>query len=176
MRDDIIKLRKEGKTYSEISKILGCSKSTVSYHCGKGQKEKSKIRQNKRRFKNRLIKKVDYFKSREDKHRMLNRVNAFTKKSKYGRDHNLKPSFNYKDVIDKFGVETKCYLTGENINLLHGKYELDHIIPVTRGGDNSLGNLGILAKEVNQAKRNLTNEEFFELCKRVLEYNGYTVN
>jgi 5-methylcytosine-specific restriction endonuclease McrA len=26
-------LRKEGKTYKEITKILGCAQSTVSYHC-----------------------------------------------------------------------------------------------------------------------------------------------
>ncbi len=35
MKDKIIKLRKEGKTYNEIKKILGCSKSTISYHCSK---------------------------------------------------------------------------------------------------------------------------------------------
>jgi hypothetical protein len=31
--DKILSLRKEGKTYKEISKILGCAMSTVSYHC-----------------------------------------------------------------------------------------------------------------------------------------------
>jgi 5-methylcytosine-specific restriction endonuclease McrA len=31
--DKILFLRKEGKTYKEISKILGCAMSTVSYHC-----------------------------------------------------------------------------------------------------------------------------------------------
>jgi 5-methylcytosine-specific restriction endonuclease McrA len=29
----ILELRKEGKTYKEITKILGCAMSTVSYHC-----------------------------------------------------------------------------------------------------------------------------------------------
>lgn len=33
MKDEILKLRDEGKTYDEITKILGCSKSTISYHC-----------------------------------------------------------------------------------------------------------------------------------------------
>ena len=42
MKDEILKLRSEGKTYSEIKKELGCSKSTISYYCGKGQKEKAK--------------------------------------------------------------------------------------------------------------------------------------
>jgi DNA-binding CsgD family transcriptional regulator len=31
--EKIITLRKEGKTYKEITKILGCAMSTVSYHC-----------------------------------------------------------------------------------------------------------------------------------------------
>jgi DNA-binding CsgD family transcriptional regulator len=31
--EKIISLRKEGKTYKEITKILGCAMSTVSYHC-----------------------------------------------------------------------------------------------------------------------------------------------
>jgi len=33
MKDKIIKLRLDGCTYREIQKILGCSKSTISYHC-----------------------------------------------------------------------------------------------------------------------------------------------
>ena len=31
--EKIIKLRKEGKTYRQIQKELGCAKSTISYHC-----------------------------------------------------------------------------------------------------------------------------------------------
>jgi predicted transcriptional regulator len=33
MKEKIIKLRNEGKTYNEIVSLLGCSKGTVSYHC-----------------------------------------------------------------------------------------------------------------------------------------------
>lgn len=49
MKDEIEKLRAEGKTYKEISEITGCSKSTASYYCGKDQKTKTRIRQNKNR-------------------------------------------------------------------------------------------------------------------------------
>jgi predicted transcriptional regulator len=31
--EKILSLRKEGKSYKEITKILGCAMSTVSYHC-----------------------------------------------------------------------------------------------------------------------------------------------
>jgi hypothetical protein len=46
MKEQILKLRAEGKTYTEICKILDCTKATVSYHCGEGQKEKSRQRRN----------------------------------------------------------------------------------------------------------------------------------
>lgn len=41
MKEKILELRAQGKSYREIEKILGCSKGSVSYHCGKGQKEKA---------------------------------------------------------------------------------------------------------------------------------------
>ena len=44
-RDEILKLRAEGKTYKEIREITGASNGTISFHCGKGQKEKSNKRQ-----------------------------------------------------------------------------------------------------------------------------------
>lgn len=46
MKEDIINLRKDGKTYNEISKILGCSKSTVSYHCSKLESNNDIIKSN----------------------------------------------------------------------------------------------------------------------------------
>jgi predicted transcriptional regulator len=35
MKDKIIDLRKSGFSYNKIVEILGCSKSTISYHCNK---------------------------------------------------------------------------------------------------------------------------------------------
>lgn len=35
LKEDITRLRKEGKTYNEISAELKCAKSTVSHHCKK---------------------------------------------------------------------------------------------------------------------------------------------
>lgn len=45
MKDEIIRLRAEGKSYREIERLLGCSRSTISYHCGPGQKSKKNDRQ-----------------------------------------------------------------------------------------------------------------------------------
>ena len=33
MKENILKLRKEGKSYNEIKEIIGCALSTISYHC-----------------------------------------------------------------------------------------------------------------------------------------------
>lgn len=33
-KEDILKLRAEGKTYKEICNLLNCSKGTISFHCG----------------------------------------------------------------------------------------------------------------------------------------------
>lgn len=41
MKEQILKLRKEGKSYKEIVEILGCSKSTISFHCSKLKNNKS---------------------------------------------------------------------------------------------------------------------------------------
>lgn len=46
MKNEIIKLRNEGKTYNEIRKILGCSKSTISYHCSKLKNNEKNIEKN----------------------------------------------------------------------------------------------------------------------------------
>ena len=43
MKENILKLRKQGKSYREIQKILGCSKATIAYHCTDGQKEKARV-------------------------------------------------------------------------------------------------------------------------------------
>jgi CRISPR/Cas system Type II protein with McrA/HNH and RuvC-like nuclease domain len=87
-----------------------------------------------------------------------------------------KYEFYLNDVLNKFGIETMCYLSGIKINLLTDtNYSLDHITAASRGGDNSLENMGILNGTVNKMKHNLTIDEFLNLCKRILEHNGYRV-
>jgi len=58
-KEKIFELRKEGKSYKQISEILNCSKGTISYHLGPEQKDRSKKRQkdNSIRFK-KIIKDI----------------------------------------------------------------------------------------------------------------------
>lgn len=46
MRDEILRLRAEGKTYLQITQQLNISKSTVSYHCNKVYRDRTKKRTN----------------------------------------------------------------------------------------------------------------------------------
>lgn len=178
MKEQILKLRNEGKSYNEIVNLLGCSKATVAYHCGKGQKEKTRARAKKRRSDLVITRKVDNFqydRKIKDKAEDFQRERILVKGvSKLGE---RTINFRWHDVINKFGWETTCYLTGRSINIREPKtYHFDHIIPVSKGGDSSLDNLGIACKEANMAKNNLMVDEFIDLCKEVLEYNGYTVS
>lgn len=50
-KDEIIRLRSEGKTYSEIVKELGCSKGTIAYHLS----ESVKVNYNTRRRSYRRV-------------------------------------------------------------------------------------------------------------------------
>lgn len=48
-KDEIIRLHKEGKSYSQIQSVLGCSKGTIAYHLGSGQKDKTRERSKRNR-------------------------------------------------------------------------------------------------------------------------------
>ena len=50
-KDKIFELREKGYSYRMIEKELGCSKGTISYHLGAGQKEKVNKRNNHNREK-----------------------------------------------------------------------------------------------------------------------------
>ena len=52
LKEKIFALSEKGLSYRKIQAKLGCSKSTVAYHLGKGQKEKAKARLDKQRNNN----------------------------------------------------------------------------------------------------------------------------
>jgi 5-methylcytosine-specific restriction endonuclease McrA len=189
MKETILKLKSEGKSYKEIQEILGCSKGTISYHCGRGQKEKTKARRDKRR-ENIIKSKTDAFKYTKEREKINKKEVRLTKDvvesvRKFNkRDNNKKgcvdksqnKNFTWEDVIKKFGENTFCYLSGYQINLFDNTYNFDHIIPASKGGTNTLDNLGILSEEINRMKSDMTPEEFINMCIKILKFNGYEVN
>lgn len=171
MKDKIFELRKKGYTYNQIVEELNCSKGTISYHLGEGQKEKTY-----KRNKNWKYKTIN--------HKVWSFTNEETLKlrrsgGEFGRNKDHKGSskqlFGYKDVLNKFGRYTKCYISGEDIDLIEGDYAFDHIVPRSKGGFNTLKNLGITTKKINFMKHDLLLEEFIKLCIKILKFNGYKI-
>jgi len=176
----IIELRDLGYSYNKIKEKLGCSKSTISYNLSEIQKQKTKIRKEKK-SKNPnffLEKKIYVFRyTNKTEKNILSKVRDFQRRE--GSQISItKPemTFNVNDLLSKINHNPVCYLSGEPINIYEpNKYNLDHIVPATKGGDNSINNVGFLSSTVNRMKSDLTVEEFIEKCKQILEYNGYEV-
>jgi len=60
----------------------------------------------------------------------------------------------------------KCALTG--VELTPATAACDHIVPVSRGGQNRIENVQIVTADVNRAKGSMTNDEFVAMCAMVL--------
>ena len=165
MKEQILELRAQGKTYDEIAEIVGCSKGTVWYHCTDNGKEKAKERKRRNRLEKPLSKKITNFRYK---------VANFKRTSP---ETDKEVLISYEDVFNKISENPYCYLTGRSLNILDTKsYHFDHIIPASKGGKGTLENLGITCKEANQAKSDLSVEDFLLLCEEVLKHNGYEVN
>lgn len=59
----------------------------------------------------------------------------------------------------------RCALTGRELS--PDDVALDHIVPISNGGDFSLANSQLVSKSANRAKHTLSQDDFIELCKSV---------
>lgn len=168
--EQILSLRKQGKTYKEIVTELNCCKATVSYYCGEDQKNKE-IKRSKKRFQ-----------------KFTNEERAVYKKlqgylydygHKFNKRNENRPKLTkdfFKQVFDKISKNPKCYLTGENIKLEDmSSWSFDHKIPLSKGGNKQIDNLGLCLKIANESKTSMTPEEFVCFCKKVLINYGYQI-
>ncbi len=187
---NIHKLRAENKSYGEIEILLGVSRGTISYHCSHTSREKHKKRTNKyRKGVSPILSKIYRFvryreigrknKSMENKLEKVvyRKLYQFLCTRQYKRKHGRKflmadSPIKVEEVLAKFGKTPKCYLTGEPIDISKpSEYSLDHIIPVSRGGESTLENMGLLTTQANMAKSNMTDIEFINFCRKVVEFN-----
>lgn len=181
----IINLRKQGLSYSKIAKKLNCTKSTVSYHCNQLSRDKVRTRSVKNKslcsWKYKLMDKVSNFRLRVYDNQPYHKCEDWNKKfrtaiSRFKHRGEFMETYTYHDALKHLGgTSLKCYLTGTPIDILKDDYQLDHILPVSKGGTNELSNMAIVTIEANQMKGSLTNEELFYWCQKILEYNGYIV-
>lgn len=168
MKEKILKLRAEGKTYNQIKKELNCSKGTIAYHCGIGQKQKVKARGKKQRV--------------EPKTRLNNILNTrYYGMTIRGPGYNKKNReilpFSLSEFKKHILQDSKCYITGRKLNLENPlTWHIDHVIPKSKGGKTELNNLKAVSKEGNRAKSDLFLPEFIELCKNILAHHGYHVS
>ena len=65
----------------------------------------------------------------------------------------------------------RCALTGRSLTPVTAS--LDHIVPVRCGGEHAVENTQVLHKDVNKAKTTMTNEEFIQLCREVVEHAAH---
>ena len=174
-KEAILRLRSEGRTYSEIEEELGCSKSTISYHCGENKTEKTRVKNRNKSNEHKLSRKVSAFKSRITRNTFRGKIKTFKKRNKNRRTHayvnNISKNFTVKDVLEKFGDAPVCYLTGVPLNLNDPEsYQFDHIVPTSKGGTNDLSNLGICTRSANYAKNDLSVEDLYDLCEQILKW------
>ena len=162
LKEQILELKTKGYSYQQITKTLGCSKSTVSYHLGENQKEKALKRLKNQRKMNPWLHKTERFLKEYDGKKIT---------------YNKRGDFNRKKLSEYLSSIDKCYLTGRPIDINDfNTYEFDHIHPRKLGGESSFENLGITRPEANRAKSDLTLDEFIGLCKDVLVNFGYKVS
>ncbi len=183
IKNQILKLRDLGYSYRQIEQKLNCSKGTIAYHCGEGQKDKTTNRRIVNRSKKHpLVRKIEYFNNKYNKPllksskeiKTLNRILRLKIESfsiiEKGVYNNM--SFTVQEFLDKVGDHPICSLTGRSIDLMKpASYQLDHIIPRSKGGLSNIDNCQLLCKAANQAKHDLSLEEFIQLCKEVVDYH-----
>jgi 5-methylcytosine-specific restriction endonuclease McrA len=166
MKDKILELRSLGFTYRAIEAQLGCSKSTISFHCGEGQKEKNACRSRERRKRNPELSSL---KRGTFNFNQLRGFRDLENRTEYSLT-----MLQADEVLQE--QQGKCYLTGRNLDFSNkGNIHFDHKIPVSKGGSSTKENLGICIRQANLAKSDMTVQEFLDFCKEVLEYHNYTV-
>jgi len=83
------------------------------------------------------------------------------------------PKDQWLTAIDLFHIAHKqkliCALTG--VKLTTETISVDHIVAKSKGGSNRPENIRLVHKDVNLAKRALSDSEFLDLCRKVVEFS-----
>lgn len=183
-RDRIKDLRSKGLSFRKIAEEVGCSITTVDRYLNsenllnKPLYLKKSIERKLVDFKRtrRITNSQEYDREKYILKQLNFKRSAFTNSTYYSTertDESMTSDFGIEELLEKIGDNPKCYLTGQPIDLTQpSTYSLDHIIPVCKGGANTLDNCGLTSRQANYCKSSLTYEEFVKLCRSVVEYAG----
>jgi hypothetical protein len=188
LKQKILDLRKQGYSYSRIVKALDCSISTVCYHVKyetqlkKCQERKKKIPLHTRKWQrnisafnrakteNKVKREIKDLTLSEAHNNFRGRLKGYAKK--YKSDTERTKMINIKKVKEKYNIteeNTKiiCRYTGDVLDWKRpAECEIDHKQPRSKGGENTIENLQILSRAANQAKGDMTHEEFIDFIKK----------
>lgn len=110
---------------------------------------------------------------RDNRERQISKMrNYYARRFFWGRATKLrgKDRATYRDLASIWKRQRgACALTGRRLDRMA---EVDHILPKARGGGDEAVNLRWACRQVNLAKRDLTDIEFNELCGDVMRYIG----
>lgn len=82
----------------------------------------------------------------------------------------------YVELLNLFEKQNcKCAYTDKDL-ILQENCELDHIIPKSRNGSNSIDNLQWLHRDVNKMKHDLTEKEFMTTIREIIELKSISHN
>ena len=188
LKERILKLKKEGLTQSEIALKLDCAKSTVCWHFDRN-KQLKKAQDRKKKIPEHIVKwqrNISRFSTAKTKTKQKIEIKdlTFSEASAnfrdrlkdyakiYKSDKERTKVVNIKKVIDKYNIteeNTKitCRYTGDVLDWKRpGECEIDHEHPRSKGGENTIENLQILSKAANQAKGDMTHDEFIDFIKK----------
>lgn len=77
----------------------------------------------------------------------------------------------YSQLLDKLSEQgIRCSLSGEPLKPSNAS--LDHVVPASEGGDDTIDNLSWVRAEVNQMKGTMSVQDFIWWCKKVAEHLG----
>jgi 5-methylcytosine-specific restriction endonuclease McrA len=167
LKEQILALRQEGKTLAHIKSTLKCSYSTIAYHL---------YEKTRKATVNRINPTYKHHYNRSPQGILIQKYLQFFRLGHRYKISDAK-TFTIQELKSTLTEPYICYLTGKRLDLSKSdSYSFDHKIPLSRGGQSTLSNLGLCSPIVNRAKSDMTEQEFVELCKQVLIHYGYNIN
>lgn len=154
LREEINRLKGLKWKRAQILKTLGITNTAYNY----ARKTDEEFAQHKEYQKQHRLKRIKepHFHLRQRVVRFMTRGCVCTK------------PFTAQDVVDKFGPNPVCYLTGAPIEYTTPEsYQLDHIIPCYLNGSGNLDNLQLCAPMANNMKNQYLLDEFLDMCEKI---------